>query len=161
DNGWKHYAFINSDDWSRNVNGNHTPAAIPGTSWYAAAPPTGKDVSLEPPAFIPSATSVVSFWQRYDTEDDWDGCVLELSTDGGASWTDVGDQTNVGYDDAVMVNPQSSISGRRCWNGMNASYPLFDQVTLSLASWAGQTCLLRFRMATDLATTGTTPIAGY
>ncbi|MGH3371788.1 MAG: fibronectin type III domain-containing protein, partial [Nocardioidaceae bacterium] len=160
DNGWKHYAYINEDDWAQSTNGNHTPGAIPGHSWFTAAPPTGKDVSLEPPAFIPSTTSVVSFWHRYDTEDDWDGCVLELSTDGGRTWIDVGDLTNVGYDDAVMVNPQSSISGRRCWNGLNAGFPQFEQVTLPLATWADQVCLLRFRLASDLAATGVTPFTG-
>jgi hypothetical protein len=160
DNGWTHFAEVNTDDWSRNTNGNHTPAVIPGRSWYTAAPPTGKDVSLVAPAFVPSASSVVSFWHRYDTEDNWDGYVLELSTDGGASWIDVGDATNVAYDDAVTVNPQSTISGRRCWNGLSPNYPLFEQVTLALASYAGQTCLLRFRLATDLASTGVTPIAG-
>jgi M6 family metalloprotease-like protein len=155
DNGWHHYAYINEDDWSRNTNANHTALAIPGHSWFSAAPGTGKDVSLEPPAFVPSASSVVSFWHKYDTEDNWDGCVLELSTDGGHTWMDVGDLTNTGYDDAVMVNPQSSISGRRCWNGLNAAYPQFEQATLAMATWAGQTCVLRFRMATDLASTGT------
>ncbi|HZL84642.1 MAG TPA: M6 family metalloprotease domain-containing protein [Candidatus Krumholzibacteria bacterium] len=154
ENGWHHYSYINEDDWSHNTNGNHTMFAIPGHSWFTAAPPTGKDVSLEPPAFLPSATTVVTFWQRYDTEDNWDGCVLELSLDGGETWIDVGDLTDVGYDDAVMVNPQSAISGRRCWNGLNASYPLFGAVNLSMAPWQGQTCLLRFRMATDLASTG-------
>jgi M6 family metalloprotease-like protein len=154
ENGWKHYAFINDDDWSHNTNANRTPFAIPGHSWFSAAPPTGKDVSLEPPAFVPGATSVVTFWQRYDTEDNWDGCVLELSVDGGETWIDVGDLTNVGYDDAVMVNPQSPISGRRCWNGLSAGYPLFEQVTLSMATWAGQTCRLRYRMGCDLAATG-------
>ncbi len=154
ENGWQHGSTINEDDWSHNTNGNHTFGAIPGHSWFSAAPPTGKDVTLEPPAFVPSATTVVTFWHRYDTENDWDGCLLELSLDGGESWIDVGDQTDVGYDDAVMVNPQSSISGRRCWNGMNASYPLFDAVNLAMAPWQGQTCLLRFRMATDLASSG-------
>ncbi|MEO5616559.1 MAG: M6 family metalloprotease domain-containing protein [Candidatus Eisenbacteria bacterium] len=160
DNGWKHYSFVNEDDWSRNTNGNHTPAAVPGTSWFSAALPTGKDASLEPPAFIPSASSVVTYWHRYDTEDDWDGYVLELSSDGGATWTDAGDLTNIGYDDAVMTNPQSTISGRRSWNGLNAGFPQFEQVTLPLATWAGQTCLLRFRLACDLAANGVTPLAG-
>ena len=154
ENGWKHYAYVNEDDWSHNTNGNHTVGPVPGHSWFAAAPATGKDASLEPPAFVPSATSVVSFWHRYDTEDDWDGCVLELSTDGGRTWSDVGDLTDVGYDDAVMVNPQSPISGRRCWNGLSASYPLFDRLELPMSAWAGQTCILRFRLATDLAATG-------
>src|SRR6185503_12498268 len=153
DNGWHHYSYINEDDWSHNTNANHTPAAIPGHSWFSEAPATGKDVSLEPPAFIPSASTTVSFWHKYDTEDNWDGCVLELSTDGGKTWTDVGDLTDTGYDDAVMVNPQSTISGRRCWNGLNGSYPLFEQVNLPMATWAGQTCVLRFRMASDLAST--------
>ncbi|TPW16685.1 MAG: hypothetical protein FD129_663, partial [bacterium] len=32
DNGWHHRADINTDDWSRNTNGNHTVGAIPGHS---------------------------------------------------------------------------------------------------------------------------------
>jgi M6 family metalloprotease-like protein len=160
DNGWHHYAYVYEDDWSRSTNGNHTVGALPGTSWFASAPPTGKDVSLEPPAFIPSSSSVLSYWHRYDTEDNWDGYVLELTTDGGTTWQDVGDLTNTGYDDTVMVNPQSTISGRRCWNGLNDGFPQFEQVTLGLAAWAGQTVRVRFRLATDLASTGVTPFAG-
>ncbi|NNF07667.1 MAG: hypothetical protein HKN21_12970, partial [Candidatus Eisenbacteria bacterium] len=155
ENGWRHYAYVNEDDWSHNTNGNNTTGAIPGSSWFTEAKATGKDVSLEPPGFIPSATSVVSFWHRYDTEDDWDGCLLELSLDGGDTWIDVGDSTNVGYDDQLTANPQSTIGGRRAWNGLSASYPLFDQVTLDMSPWAGQTCILRFRLGCDLAATGT------
>ena len=160
DNGWSHYSFVNEDDWARSTNGNHTVGAIPGTSWFSAAPPTGKDASLEPPPFVPGAGSVLSYWHRYDTEDDWDGCLLELSTDGGTSWTDVGDLTSIGYDDAVMVNPQSTISGRRCWNGTNPGFPQFEQVSLPLAAWAGEEVRVRFRLATDLASTGLTPLTG-
>jgi M6 family metalloprotease-like protein len=160
ENGWKHYAYVNDDDWAPNVNGNHTAGALPGRSWFTAAPPTGKDVSLEPPAFRPSAASVASWWHRYDLEDDWDGFVLELSNDGGATWFDVGDQTDIGYDDAVTVNPQSTISGRRSWNGLNAGFPQFERAALPLAPWAGEIVQLRFRMATDLATTGATPLTG-
>ncbi|TPW16686.1 MAG: extracellular elastinolytic metalloproteinase precursor [bacterium] len=104
---------------------------------------------------------MVTFWHRYDTEDDWDGCLLELSLDGGDTWSDVGDDTNIGYDDAVMVNPQSSISGRRCWNGQSPAFPTFEEVTLNMAPYAGQPCQLRFRMASDLSTTGTTPLTGW
>jgi M6 family metalloprotease-like protein len=161
DNGWHHRADVNSDDWTRSTNGNHTLGAVPGHSWFSAAPATGKDVSLLPPAIIPSATTVLSFWHRYDTEDDWDGCLLELSTDAGDTWIDVGDLTDVGYDDAVMVNPQSTISGRRCWNGLSDQFPLFQQVTLNLGPYAGLPCQLRFRLATDLSTTGTTPLTGW
>ena len=161
DNGWKHYAYANSDDWSRNTNANHTLFAVPGHSWFSAAPATGKDVLLEPPAFIPSATSKVRWWHRYDTEDDWDGCVLELSTDGGSTWEDVGHLSSPGYDDTVMVNPQSPISGRWCWNGLSSTYPLFRQDSLSVAPWAGQECILRFRMGTDFSATGTTPTPGW
>jgi M6 family metalloprotease-like protein len=160
DNGWHHYAFVYLDDWTRSNNGNHTTGALPGTSWFTPAPPTGKDASLEPPAFVPTATSQLSYWHRYDTEDNWDGYVLELTADGGATWQDVGDQTNIRYDDSVMVNPQSTISGRRCWNGLNAGFPQFENVTLSLGSWAGQAVRVRFRLATDMASTGVTPLAG-
>ncbi len=154
ENGWRHYAYINEDDWSHNTNGNHTVGAVPGNSWFAGAPATGKDVSLEPPAFIPGATSVVTFWHKYDFEDDWDGGVLELSTDNGATWVDVGALTSTGYDDTLTVNPQSSLSGRPAWNGLNPAYPLFDQVTLDMSGWSGLQCRLRFRLGTDLASSG-------
>ena len=160
DNGWHHYAYVFEDDWARSTNGNHTIGAIPGTSWFTEAPPTGKDVSLEPPAFIPSGTSTLSYWHRYDTEDGWDGYLLELTTDDGETWQDVGDSTNIAYDDTVTVNPQSTISGRRCWNGLNDGFPQFEQVTLDLAPWAGQIVRVRFRLATDFAATGVTPLTG-
>jgi hypothetical protein len=102
----------------------------------------------------PGAT--LSFWNRWNLENTFDGGVLEFSTNGGGTWTDAGAAilTN-GYNGTISTGFQSPIAGRQAWTG-NPNGTNFVQTTVSLAAFAGQNLLIRFREANDnsVAATG-------
>jgi MYXO-CTERM domain-containing protein len=121
------------------------------------------DTALALPAMIASDTEalVVSFAHRYDFErsggTDWDGGVLEISTDGGATWQDADDLTaaSVGYDGTLSDRSENPLALRRAYAGTNPSFPAADAVTLDFGTaLAGLPVQLRFRIGTDLNTGG-------
>lgn len=70
-------------------------------------------------------TANLSFWHRYDTEDGYDFCYVEVSTDGGGSWSQLGPK----YAGTIYS---------------------WEQVDLSLADYVGTADFkLRFRLKSD------------
>ena len=120
----------------------------------------GKDDRLiSPPQFI-SATSRLVFWHRYDLERTWDGGVLEVSTDGGASYQDVTDPgvggvfISGGYANLEM-DPDSPLAGRKSWTGRSPSFlsPAgMNRVEVDLSALAGRTAVFRWRLIADALT---------
>jgi hypothetical protein len=110
---------------------------------------------------IHSPAAVVSFRNNFDTEHDpppaevfWDGYVMEVSTNGGANWTDIidagGSFVSGGYTGEIDGTANNPLAGRQAWSGDSGGYIL---TTINLpASLNGQTINLRFRMGTDEAT---------
>lgn len=48
--------------------------------------PADTCASLTTPTLVLGTGSVLSYWVRYNLEHQWDGVVVEISTDGGATW---------------------------------------------------------------------------
>ena len=108
---------------------------------------------------INSTTSVLSFRNNYDTEYDpppaevfWDGFVLDISTDGGATWGDIivdagGVFVSRPYDGEITGTANNPIAGRMAWCGDSGGY--VDTAITLPASLNGQTIKLRFIMGTD------------
>ncbi len=152
-----------------------TPVNAPGSaSWTRIADPrahslpmsfftddaatqgaTKDDRLISPPQFISSTTHLI-FWQRFDLEAGYDAGVLEVSVNGGASYTDI---TNIsaanefisgGYNVASM--PNGPLSGRAAWNGRSAGFinpnPMM-KVEVDLSALAGKTALFRWRLRAD------------
>lgn len=87
------------------------------------------------------------FWHKYNTEQDWDGGVIEISTNGGNSWTDLGNNiTQNAYDGPVNQNQESAISGRSAFHGNSNGY---IETVVDLSPYAGNDAFIRFRLATD------------
>jgi hypothetical protein len=109
---------------------------------------------------VNSAAAVVTFRNSYNTEHDlppaevfWDGFVMEVSTDGGGTWTDVIDAGGIcasgcynGEIDGTADNP---LAGRQAWCGDSGGY--INSVINLPASFNGQTIKLRWRFGTDEA----------
>jgi len=80
----------------------------------------------------------------------FDGGVIEFSTDGGATWTDIGLIANPGYTATLATGGTNPLAGRRAFGGTNPSFPASDSFTLFLGNrLAGKTFQLRFRVGTD------------
>jgi hypothetical protein len=95
---------------------------------------------------------VVSFRHRFAFEaGNWDGGVVEISTDGGSTWTDIGVGFYNGSTNSVTTAPIGI--NRPAFVGRNAGWPAFVTTTLSLGTtYANQDARIRFRIGADEST---------
>lgn len=108
---------------------------------------------------LPANTSPrLNFWHRFDTEAGWDGGIVELTTNNGVTWRDLGQYmfTN-GYNGQIGTNPDNILSGKNAFTGNTNN--TFINTWARLNNFAGQNIKLRFRFASDANTSGegTTP----
>ena len=125
---------------------------------FANDPAALGDSGLTTTAKITSATAQISFKGRVDLENNFDGAVLEYSTDGN-TWVDVCPScasicpgatcpfVSGGYTNTISTSFSSPIGGRRAWSGGPTAF--VDQVVNLPASLNGQTIGLRWRVASD------------
>jgi hypothetical protein len=125
--------------------------------WSVVDPSLLSDVQLVSPALQISPTDdfTLAYRSRWQFEKDpvdgtlYDGAVLELSDDDGATWKDVGATLSPAYGGTLGagVNP---LAGRPGFVGASAGYPAFVTVTASFGkAYAGKTVKLRFRAGSD------------
>ncbi|MCP3979687.1 MAG: hypothetical protein GY716_10230 [bacterium] len=144
--GWKHKATLGVDEWAVASDRNYTPG---GTwSWFGGDSAALKDAPLHSPEFDLYGTSTLEFRHWIDLQSGYDGGVLELSVDSGASWIDLGPNMVAGaYDRSLSgTNP---IAGRDAWTG---SYDEWRLTRVDLTPWSGQSVKLRWRLTCDDAT---------
>jgi hypothetical protein len=73
--------------------------------------------------------------------------VLEISADGGATWTDLGPYiTANGYDGTISSGSGNPLGGRQAWTGDLLTW---KQVEVDLESFAGQSVQIRWRIGCD------------
>ena len=109
-------------------------------------------LTLAAPVTVGSGDQL-SFMNKYGLESGFDGGVVEISTNGGASWTDLGPQfTQNGYTGTISGSFSSPIAGRPAFTGTRSSYL---QSVADLTPYAGQSVLVRFRMASDISVAAT------
>jgi hypothetical protein len=117
------------------------------------------DTQLVSPALLASPTDpfVVKFSHAFALESGFDGGVIELSTDGGTTWTDAAMLgVTPGYTRAISAIFSNPLGGRMAYTGTSAGFPARTSVTLNFGTrFAGQSVLLRFRIGTDISVAGT------
>ncbi len=134
--------------------------------WYGQASAFKADTYLVSPPLpvAPSTTLSISFKHRYDFEQgvtadgttvNYDGAVIELSTDDGATWSDIGASAMPAYPGTINANTGdksslNTLDGRPGWIGTSPNYPAFNPVTIALGTaYAGKTVKVRFHLGTD------------
>jgi Fungalysin metallopeptidase (M36)/PA domain len=110
---------------------------------------------MSAPLVVGSNPLIIAFHHRHSFEDvttAFDGGVIEVSLDAGATWVDISTYVAPGYNGTLSACCQNPLAGRSAFVGRNASWPNRDVVSLNLGTaLAGQTIRLRFRIATDAA----------
>lgn len=91
----------------------------------------------------------LTFRHWFNTESNYDGGVLEVSTNGGTTWTDVRPNILTGSYTALM-DTSTVLTGRRAWSGNSGSS--FIKTKVNLTPYANQNIKLRFRFNSDLGT---------
>ena len=110
----------------------------------------GTDLT-SPPLTISAQAATVTFRNRYETEANWDGGVLEISIAGG-QFQDIiaagGRFISGGYNGVLGSNGiNNPLAGRSAWTGSSGAY-ITTSVQLP-ASSAGQTVRLKWRFGAD------------
>jgi len=147
---WTHYADEGTDDWAIITEGSsHSPSHC----WFASDDDGLKDDLLVTDPVNLELNGELTFWHRYDMESGYDGCVIEISTDGGSSWTDLGPSiTQGGYNDTISTGYNSPIGGRSAWSGDSGSS--MTEVIVDLSAFSGASTSVRFRLACDSSVGG-------
>ncbi len=127
----------------------------PTHSWFTSDEDNVKDDRLEAGPFsLGGGSPMLSFWHHFTTENNYDGGVLEVSTD-GSNWVDVEAAGGVflsgGYNGAVGSYSSNPLAGRDFWAG---SGPL-QQVEVDLSALAGGDLWIRFRFGCDSSVSST------
>ncbi len=133
---------LNSDSGFNSVFGSPTSAL--------------SETRLDSPAFaVPNGgVNRISFRHRWNTENGYDGGVLEIAIGGGA-FADIvaagGSFVSGAYTSTISGNFGSTIGGRQAWSGSSDAAYTTTVVALPVAA-NGQNIRLRFRLASDNST---------
>jgi len=150
DKGWTHSAAVGQDDWGPVTDRSHSPSH----AMFSNDVSFRQDAYLLSPAIVLPSQAVLTFWHTYNLETNYDGAVLEISTDNGANYTDLGAQITSGrYDGPISYSYDSPIAGRQAWTGNRLAS--WWQVTVNLGPYAGQPVKLRYRLACDVSVEAT------
>jgi len=129
--------------------------------YRCSSSPLAASVDLQSPplSVVPGESLTVAFRHRYSFESgagvNYDGGVIELSADGGATWADVG-ASLAGYNGALFTESGNPLAGRAAFVADSTGYPEFTTTELDLGSqYGGQEVLIRFRIASDTGTSST------
>ncbi len=158
--GWTASANLGSTYWALTAAASHTPP----NAWFAAGPAARNTDNLYSPVIaIPANWERlrIHFWHRYNIISG-DGCVLEVSPDGGSIWNKIdaagSGATFVqgGYTGVIPggnpVQKKAELAGSSAWTGNSGS--AFTEVIVALDSsvYTGTTFQARWRLSTDAST---------
>ncbi len=111
---------------------------------------------VSPPVIVPSGQNpvVLKFWHVPNLENSgttacYDGGILEVSTNGGSTWTQVPNANLlVGpYTGAVSGSFSNPLAGMQAW--CSAATTTYRQTIADVSAYAGQTVQFRWRIGTD------------
>ncbi|MFZ2519632.1 MAG: hypothetical protein WA089_13095, partial [Anaerolineae bacterium] len=149
--GWTHSGT--GDTWALSTARPHSGT----TSWKANDSATVSDQRLVSPAVaLPSGQNPVTlkFWNYQHIESSgatacYDGAIVEVSTDGGATWTQVPNASLLTdpYNGAVSGSFGNPLAGLQAWCS-NPAQPYLNSI-VDVTSYAGQTASFRMRLGTD------------
>jgi hypothetical protein len=127
-----------------------TSAPDHGTDAALAAPDAdNRDASIVRSVAVPAGSPTLSFDVKYDTEPGFDSLFVQVSTDGGKTYTSLANaDTTCELDPGAAPNLLGNCPG---FNGDSGGWV---NETFDLTPYAGKTILLAFRYVTDTNTRG-------
>jgi photosystem II stability/assembly factor-like uncharacterized protein len=112
-----------------------------------------EQILTSPVMHVGTAPFVITFQHRFafefsNTTGAWDGGVIEISNDGGSTWSDIGTNPYNGSTNAATNAPIGR--SRRAFISRSAGWPNFVSVTCNLGTTrANQDVMIRFRIGAD------------
>jgi hypothetical protein len=133
--------------WERR---EHSPISHTMAVTDANAP---QDVSVVSPLLkVGAGAFSFSFTHRWNFENNFDGGILEISTDGGATWTQIpaANFTAVPYNSAGLLAGAPGVGGKPAYTNKNVGWPAYVTSTVDLGvTYANQNVNVRFRAGAD------------
>ena len=149
--GWSLITAAGMNDWS--VVAGDDQSSGTGKAFVAADVDTVTDKSLVSPVVNLGDDGELIFWHKHQFEsnnDNYDGGVIEISTNGADNWADLGNQiTQNGYNGLLNGGFDQPL-GRV--NAFVDSLGTFTEVKVDLSAYANQEVRIRWRMGTDNVT---------
>jgi hypothetical protein len=111
-----------------------------------------RDEAAVTPITVPSGSPTLSFRALWDLETGWDFSFVQISTDGGDTYTSIPcTDTTTDHDPGAVAEVVEKLPG---FNGVSGGTGLWQSESCSLAAYAGQDVLLAFRAVNDPAVEG-------
>ena len=151
--GWTHSGI--RDSWALDDTPIDPPP--PSGSWvfHADDSPSVTDQRLVSPSIVlppaDQAPITLEYWNYQSIEASSGGCydggILEVSTNGGTTWTQLTPVPDTDpYDGMVSANYGNPLAGLHAWCGRPRDW---DEAVFNLDAFAAQTVQFRFRLGTD------------
>ena len=151
--GWTHSADAGTDSWALTggITGTHSGSFV----FHVDNPGTVSDQWLVSPVVaLPSGGSgrTLQYWNYQQMEDSgsdcFDGSILEISTDGGSTWTQLEDPVLLTdpYSGVVDDGYSNPLADLNAWCGDPQPW---TRAVVDLDAYAGDTVQFRFRIGTD------------
>ncbi len=134
--GWSHSVLAGTNDWVSSTARSQSPTH----SWFSASEGDPSERVLVSPAFAPQAGSTLSFWHTFAFESVttcYDAGTLEISTNGGSTWSvmPAAAFTAGGFNGIVNNTSSNPLANSRAWCG--GTIGALTQVNVNLSSFAG------------------------
>ena len=144
--GFTHSAAVGTDTWALSGANPHSGSQ----HFHADDISSISDQRLVSPAVVlPSGQDPVTiqFWNAQDMEPTFDGGIIEVTSDGGATWTQVPNANLLTdpYDGALSTSFGNPLGGLQAWWGPQA----YLNSVVDVTGYAGQTVQFRLRLGTD------------
>lgn len=136
---------IGSYFWTEVTTKSHSPTH----AWFASNQATTTQQFLTSGNLVLDTLSTLSFWHYYETEASFDGGVVEISTNGGTTWQDLGPYMTQNPYNSNMTPFASETVSRKAFSGNSGGQ--FMQTVIPITGFAGATAKIRFRFGTDEA----------
>ncbi|RYE22284.1 MAG: hypothetical protein EOP51_13650, partial [Sphingobacteriales bacterium] len=134
--------------WAGTTTQSHSaPASLLSPN---SAVPSDQVLRTTTPIALGANQSALSFWHWYNTEKNYDGGVLEISTDGGTAWADLDGKMVLGYYNSKIASDAGTAITNR--NAYSSNSNGFIKTDVNLSSYAGQSVLFRWRFVSDNGT---------
>ena len=123
----------------------HSGTKLWGTNLAGDYPNSDNAILDSAPFYVPDG-AILEFWMWYDCESYYDGMNVKISTNGGATWTILGEYMDP-YNEDSAYNGNPGISDEPCFSGHDQDY--WQLVTFDLSAYVESTAMIRFHFGSD------------
>jgi len=122
-----------------------------GDAWFSGTGLSLSDASLLSSAYVDPSDPTLMMETKWGLESFWDFGFVQVSTDGGSTWTSLSNDFTISdYDPSALPAIVDNLPGLTDYN---PSWPDYDLISFDLSAYAGTTVLIDFRYMTDWSTT--------